>query len=968
MRIFVLDLIRSRFALIALGLLCCFQSPAALDADKNGMSDVWQKVYSLSNAAPGDDLDNDGQSNLEEALAGTDPKDGQSAFRLETSFLPNAQVITWNSVSGMYYQAEISAGGSSPVWHPAGPVILGTGEEVSTAFAMPAVAWVSRVQARHGNPAVEMSRNAVGGVDTDQDGVSDLDEFAADTNPLDPSDRLSSHSSINCEAVFLSWPSVNAKYYQVQAASKLGGQWTNFGGVFKGDGRTLALGLKSTETERIFRVSVFDLDSDHDGATDWEQGVIGIPPGDFYGTAAHTTNLPTHFATLAGMLQASNVIEVFPACDATRSSVGAFKLIRSGGLEPVRVKLNVGGSATPGTDCLEMPESVVIPAGVNSITIPTTSAPSEPAKWDNLLLTVNADDGYLVGSNHTAEIRFIPENVLSVKDFGAVGDGVKDDTLSIQAAIDALEASTTHNTLHFPAGTYRLATPKWVVEPGGLWSGNEMLRLGKTDLGGRDLFFTGEHNSILFSAVSTMRVRMLMVKAGFRSLTFRGLTWKKEDALLPETRLEPNGAEAVFLINRDLRRVESVNFYDCTFDNCHGAVSAFGKGYDARGKLANFRFYRSRVLNRFGPNMINGDKAYGGGQMVRINPWIDWAMYGDNLFDGGSDVPEPVQNPCGYRKDGSHFGSPLHLVFTNNTVLRMAAEGIFQYDDPFASSTVSPVTVPSTNGTVSTVTVENWPTTFVPGETLLLRVWFTSSSPGINIYLTVVAFDSQTRLLSLSNPGLSPGYEGRVAPAGQNIYKQTYNPTYATIVGNTVISGAYGTGAVGIASVAKATIAKNFVQGYQVGIHLYANEYNRMFPPTPGTVVDRNIVLSWHKSSGTTKYGIRSCGPGDTVSKNLVVAPNSDWLCGICFVGTNSWVKENTVIAREIVRHPYGEFTRSVGVGFGNTSSLNTAINNRTYGMDVGIGPACPYQLIPHRVIGHYSTNDVLAIDPKGLY
>ncbi len=946
----------------------CSQSWAGIDANTNGMSDVWEKIYSLPGPLPDKDADSDGQSNLEEALAGTDPRDGQSAFRLETSFLPNAQVITWNSIPGVYYQAELSPEGSTPIWTPVGPTILGTGEEVATAFPVPAQASVSRVQVRHGNPAIEPSRNAVGDVDTDQDGISDLDEFAAGTNPLDPSERLSFHSTTNTGAILLSWPSVNAKYYQVQSSSRLADQWTNFGGVFKGNGRSLTLGIETTDAERVFRVAVFDRDSDHDGATDWEQGVIGIPPGDFYGTAAHTTNLPAHFATLTTMLQASNVIEVFPACDATRSSSGAFKLIRSGGLEPVRVTLNVSGSATPGVDCLHIPESVVIPAGVNSVSIPVTLAPSEPAKWDNLLLTVNAEDGYLVGSNHTAEIRFLPESALSVKDFGAVGDGVTDDTLSIQAAIDALEASTTHNTLHFPAGTYRLATPTWKAESGGAWGGYEMLRLGKTDLGGRDLFFTGESNSVLFSAVSTIRVRMLKVKAGFRSLTFRGLTWKKEDALLPETGGEPNGAEGVFLVNRDLRRVEAVNFYDCTFDNCHGAVFAFGVGYDLRGKLANFRFYASRVLNRFGLNTTNGYKAYGGGQQVRINPWIDWAVYADSYFDGGSEVPEPIYNPVGYWKDGSHFGSPLHLVFTNNTVLRMAAEAIFQNDDLYATTTVSSFTVPPADGTVSTVKVDIWPTTFIPGETLLVRAGF-SSTPGtplVNIYMTVAAFDATNRMLSLTNPGLSSEYEGRVVPAIQSVFKQGYNPTHATISGNRVVTGNLGPVFIGIASCAKATIANNFIHGYRRGIHLYPNEYNRKDPPTPGTIIENNIIVPWDGYSW--KFGIESSGPGDTISRNLIVVPDPTRFCGVCLEGTNSWVKENTVIARRIERHSYSDFSRSIGIGVGNVSSFTTAVTNRTYGMDVGIGPSTPNQGIPHRIIGHYSTNDTLAIDPRGVY
>lgn len=47
---------------------------------------------------------------------------------------------------------------------------------------------------------------------------------------------------------------------------------------------------------------------------------------------------------------------------------------------------------------------------------------------------------------------------VSVKDFGAVGDGVADDTAAIQAAVNAVLANTNGGTLFIPAGLYKLTS------------------------------------------------------------------------------------------------------------------------------------------------------------------------------------------------------------------------------------------------------------------------------------------------------------------------------------------------------------------------------------------------------------------------------------------------------------------------------------------------------------------------------
>lgn len=56
------------------------------------------------------------------------------------------------------------------------------------------------------------------------------------------------------------------------------------------------------------------------------------------------------------------------------------------------------------------------------------------------------------------------KDILSVKDFGAVGDGATDDTTAIQAAIDSCKANSV-KTLFFPSGNYRLSSQLTVSAP-----------------------------------------------------------------------------------------------------------------------------------------------------------------------------------------------------------------------------------------------------------------------------------------------------------------------------------------------------------------------------------------------------------------------------------------------------------------------------------------------------------------------
>lgn len=74
-------------------------------------------------------------------------------------------------------------------------------------------------------------------------------------------------------------------------------------------------------------------------------------------------------------------------------------------------------------------------------------------QYPQLKATDGAANVNFTGAGAGAATRTVQDklrDVVSVKDFGAVGDGVADDTAAIQAAINAA------NHVHFPAGTYKV--------------------------------------------------------------------------------------------------------------------------------------------------------------------------------------------------------------------------------------------------------------------------------------------------------------------------------------------------------------------------------------------------------------------------------------------------------------------------------------------------------------------------------
>lgn len=112
------------------------------------------------------------------------------------------------------------------------------------------------------------------------------------------------------------------------------------------------------------------------------------------------------------------------------------------------VQVEVNGLSLPPADISVSGTNVVIPAcsAEDEVVIRRyTDAPSPfPAASD---ISFNQS-----GTVQTRTVQDKLRDVVSVKDFGAVGDGVTDDTAAIQAAIDA-----TTGEIVFPEGTYKIS-------------------------------------------------------------------------------------------------------------------------------------------------------------------------------------------------------------------------------------------------------------------------------------------------------------------------------------------------------------------------------------------------------------------------------------------------------------------------------------------------------------------------------
>lgn len=161
---------------------------ALIDADSDGMSDVWEEEHGFPTSGtqpahqlPGADPDGDGWTNLEESQAGTDPESGVPPLGilrpavLQHPDFPTVFTVSWPSLEGKQYTLHASPDLSSESWVQIDEPVMGTGATIE-----------------YGTEAIDEDgflperlfwKVTVADVDSDGDTLTDYEELAKGYNP-----------------------------------------------------------------------------------------------------------------------------------------------------------------------------------------------------------------------------------------------------------------------------------------------------------------------------------------------------------------------------------------------------------------------------------------------------------------------------------------------------------------------------------------------------------------------------------------------------------------------------------------------------------------------------------------------------------------------------------------------------------------------------------------------------------------
>lgn len=275
------------------------------------------------------------------------------------------------------------------------------------------------------------------------------------------------------------------------------------------------------------------------------------------------------------------------------------------------------------------------------------------ASLDGAASTAQIADGAVTLAKLSASLQ---ARVVSAKDYGAVGDGVTNDTPFIQAAINALAAAG-GGVLRIPIGTYRLTK---AVSSGSEMTGNYALRVTSSKI-----VVQGDGIGLTILKQNTTDTTLLLFEGVLSSVGVSGVTFEGLD---PSGAYPSSGQTLAALLGIYGSSV-SGDLKDFFIENCkfHNPVrDSVVLGYARNGRISANQFAYHDGFETFAATAASRVALKSGVEQIR-----DICVVG-NVYNGNVDL-----DATGIGSDGFvWFSKGGNYSIVGNTIKNYALEAI----------------------------------------------------------------------------------------------------------------------------------------------------------------------------------------------------------------------------------------------------------------------------------------------------
>ena len=422
------------------------------------------------------------------------------------------------------------------------------------------------------------------------------------------------------------------------------------------------------------------------------------------------------------------------------------------------------------------------------------------------------------GSTTSRKLKDRFADTVNVKDFGAVGDGVTDDTSAIQAAIDFVSANPIGGTLYFSDGVYLVN----VITVGSniIIEGNGTTIKAKN---GQNYIFrlTGTNNitiqNLIFDCFGLTSSNTNPVDAGAKTAA---IYVRVGTGIFNNIKITNNRFSGIPIATQEYHAI-AFNTVNCIVSNnfsdqCGGDVFNFNGGINivtgnqirnggdggiafnngARGIIADNYIYKCNLGVGAGPVGSNTDASYNNTLQIDSNTF-DSCDYGVAMGWFGYEGREGPENfsitnnsfynckSCAIRYDGRTNTWKPNAVISNNVIYRTGSPN---YDGIAKNTTID-------------IAVVNCGSMVVSNNSFYFPYSSTGPRMAIGIYDSVNVVCSGNKI------------DGGINSYFDSIYIQnSYNSNF---IGNVIFSTSYGIRSEGIGSGTNLTISNNSIQDSQ---------------------------------------------------------------------------------------------------------------------------------------------------------